>query len=55
MLNDNIADIEKADGISLLTFVVDNFHDYSYIHQSFPLNIKICIMILYQIFGIDKF
>ena len=32
ILNDNIEDIEKSDGICLPTFVVDGFHDYLYIH-----------------------
>ena len=36
-LNQEIVDIEKPDGIFSLTFVVDEFSDYCYIHQSFLL------------------
>ena len=34
LLNQEIVDIEKPDGIFSLTFVVDEFLDYCYIHQS---------------------
>ena len=32
ILNDDIEDIEKPDGIRLPTFAVDGFHDYFYTH-----------------------
>ena len=35
LLKEDIADIEKPDGICSFTFVVDNFQDYFCIHQSF--------------------
>ena len=40
LLNDEIVDIEKADGIYLPTFALNEFKDYFYIHKSFPLNIQ---------------
>ena len=39
-LKDDIADTEKPDAICSPTFVVNNFEDNFYIHQSFPLNIQ---------------
>ena len=39
-INDDIADIEKPDGICLPTFIEDKFQDYFYIHQSFLLYIQ---------------
>ena len=35
-LNDAIAEIQKPDGICSLTFAVDDFRGFFYIHQSFP-------------------
>ena len=42
LLNDDIVDIEKPDGICSPTFVVDEltFINLFYIHQSFLLNIR---------------
>ena len=40
LLNEDIVDIGKPDGICSLTFVVDKFLGLFYIHQSFVLNIK---------------
>ena len=37
LLHDDIVNMEKPDGIYLLTFVVDEFSDYFYIDQSFLL------------------
>ena len=37
LLNDDIVNMEKPDGIYLLTFAVDEFSDYFYIDQSFLL------------------
>ena len=39
-INDDIADIEKPDGICLPTFIEDKLQDYFYIHQSFLLYIQ---------------
>ena len=39
-LNEDIADIEKLDGILSPAFVVDDFQDYFYIHQSFLSKIQ---------------
>ena len=43
LLNDDIEDIEKADGISLLTFVVDNFSELVLHSSFFYQRFKICI------------
>ena len=40
LLNDDIVENEKPNEICSRTFVVDNFQDYFYIHQSFLLNIQ---------------
>ena len=40
LLNDDIVDIEKLDGICLLTFVADESSRMFYIHQSFLLYIQ---------------
>ena len=56
ILSDDIVDIEKLDGIYSLTFVVDEFSGFFYIHQSIILNIQDLHkqqMLLYQIFDID--
>ena len=37
LLNDDIVNMEKPDGIYLLTFAVDEFSDNFYIDQSFLL------------------
>ena len=39
-LNDDVADIEKPDGIYFLTFAVNEFSGFFYIQQSFLLNIQ---------------
>ena len=38
--NDNIVDIEKADGLCSLTFIVDGFLGCFYTHQCFLLKIQ---------------
>ena len=43
LLNDDIEDIEKADGISLLTFVVDNVSELVFHSSFFYQRFKICI------------
>ena len=40
ILNDDILDIEKPDGICSLAFVVYEFSGYFHIHQSFLLYIQ---------------
>ena len=40
LLNEDIVDIEKADGICSLTFVLNEFPGYFYIHLSFLLYIQ---------------
>ena len=40
LLNDEIVDIEKADGICLPTFALNGFKDYFYIQKPFLLNIQ---------------
>ena len=40
VLNEDIEDLEKPDEICSLAFVVDDFQDFFYIHQSFLLNIQ---------------
>ena len=40
LLNDNIVDIEKPDGICSLTFAADELSGLFYIHQSFLLYIQ---------------
>ena len=40
LLNNDIVDIEKSDGICLLTFVVYEFLGLFHIHQSFLLKIQ---------------
>ena len=39
LVNEDIADIEKPDGLCSLTFVVDEFQYYIYICHSFLLHI----------------
>ena len=56
LLNDDIVDIEKADGICSLTFVVDELLGLFFTHQSFLLytqDLHKYLMALYQIFEID--
>ena len=40
LLNNVVVDIEKPDEMCLLTFNVDEFQEYFFIHQSFLLNIQ---------------
>ena len=40
LLNEDIIDIEKPDGIRLLTFVVRDFQNFFDIYQSFLLYIQ---------------
>ena len=40
LLNDDIADVEKTDGICSPTFIVNEFSGLFYIHQLFLINIQ---------------
>ena len=50
LLNEDIVDIEKPDGLCSLTFVVDEFSGL-FLHPTIYYTLKISM--LYQIFDID--